>query len=125
MGWLVHHEFGLDHLPFEWELEALTDMDSTTIDYWLIRWICTYRYLLDSIEKTNCSIVFVSYERLCSNHDGTWQSLSELLKLPAKPPIKFINKNSPVSESKNLILYKNSLNIYEELIKRSDMALKL
>ena len=47
MGWLAHHEFGLDHRPFCF---AIPEMDASRtpkdMNYWLDYWNAVYRYVL-------------------------------------------------------------------------------
>lgn len=49
MGWLSHHEFGLDHLPFGFAVSE-TDNARTPEDpnYWLDYWNAVYRHVLSN-----------------------------------------------------------------------------
>ena len=84
MNWLGHHEFGAMHKPFSFP-DPLFDRSShspTGIDYWLINWIHSYRYLLDQAPP---QARFISYERLCSDPQSTLGSLFDSLDLSPDP----------------------------------------
>jgi len=44
MTWLVHHEFGSDHRPFEWGAAVGTKYVPTELEYWLAQWVSVYRF---------------------------------------------------------------------------------
>ncbi|MEM8667918.1 MAG: sulfotransferase [Planctomycetota bacterium] len=83
MTWLVHHEFGSDHRPYDLRLPAKT-MDPAPpysppdsvlwfeLTHWVEQWIEVYRYLF---ENGNDRVLFVNYESLCSDPSPTLQSL--------------------------------------------------
>ena len=74
MTWLGHHEFGLDHRPFQFEGAAPAPYLPTTLDYWLHLWCETYSWL----ERSKpAPAVFVCYEDFCMR-PATWTGLAEL-----------------------------------------------
>lgn len=78
MGWLGHHEFGLDHRPFKFTDSTLSEYSDDTIDYWLLVWCQVYEWL----EKTKPqSALFISYEELCTRQE-TWETLATLAEIP-------------------------------------------
>lgn len=64
MGWLAHHEFGLDHLPFCF---ALPEMDNALTpddpNYWLAYWNAVYRHIL---AQTDLRLHLVNHDALCA-----------------------------------------------------------
>ena len=74
MTWLGHHEFGLDHRPFQFGGAAPCPYPADTLNYWLHLWCETYSSLQRSKPK---AALFVGYEDLCMNAQ-TWRRLAEL-----------------------------------------------
>lgn len=72
MGWLAHHEFGLDHRPFVFD-GAGPEGDPATPDYWLSLWVRSYGWLS---ETAPTRARFVSYEALCTD-PTVWRGLAE------------------------------------------------
>ena len=86
MTWLVHHEFGADHRPFDLEIETSgTGGDAERIDYWLMQWIAAYRYLLREIRSNPNSLIPISYERLCGDTERVWGAVCRRTKIRAEP----------------------------------------
>ena len=80
MTWLVHHEFGTDHRPFQFgeQKQRYTDTDSP--DYWLEVWLNTYSYVIDNpVDQSR----LVCYEALCEDSEQVWDSLTQVVNLPA------------------------------------------
>lgn len=95
MGWLVHHEFGGDHRPFDWretasdppqppprefgvQSEAQPGAPSDQPEYWLQQWLNAYRYLLNQAADPTLNLVLVDYDRLCREPAAQWQALAAL-----------------------------------------------
>lgn len=74
MKWLGHHEFGASHRPF-----YLTPLDNPysadSLAYWLRLWNDVYEWLAAVAPE---SVVFISYEKLCTDMGQTWQHLLAL-----------------------------------------------
>jgi hypothetical protein len=79
MTWLAHHEFGLDHRPFQFERDASCPYPADTLNHWLYIWCETYEWLERSKPQP---AVFVCYEDLCLRPQ-TWPQLAELADIPA------------------------------------------
>lgn len=79
MGWLVHHEFGADHRPFAWA--AGTDLDPSTLDYWVEQWIGAYGRILIEANRFEENIIAVGYERLCEPSAGEFARIAARLGL--------------------------------------------
>lgn len=67
MNWLGHHEFGLNHKPFNFGQET-NPFEPSTINYWLYSWLDYHKYILTLPENDN--LILVDY--------------SDLLKEPAQ-----------------------------------------
>jgi len=78
MTWLGHHEFGLDHRPFEFGSDASV-YKADTLNYWLRLWCETYEWLERSKPQ---AALFVGYEDLCTRPE-TWQRLAQLADISA------------------------------------------
>jgi hypothetical protein len=76
MRWLVHHEFGADHRPFEWGQAHAAGYDADTLDYWLAQWVGAYGHLVLEADRFPESIMPVSYEEFCSRPDRAWARIS-------------------------------------------------
>jgi hypothetical protein len=63
MTWLGHHEFGLDHRPFQFDGSARPPYAPDTLNYWLTLWCDTYSWLERSKPE---AARFVCYEDLCT-----------------------------------------------------------
>ncbi|MFP4000236.1 MAG: sulfotransferase, partial [Desulfobacterales bacterium] len=94
MKWLVHHEFGSDHRPFEVGGEKSRHLPDSPA-YWLDQWVCVYRYLLEQSVKTKGNIVFVEYERMCDATETVWSALSEYSLVCPVPPAGFALSKAP------------------------------
>jgi hypothetical protein len=79
MNWLGHHEFGLNHKPFEFPDQLLPAASQHSIDYWLGQWISAYNYAL---ETAPAGTIFLSYEDLCHNPDDLLSRLMRSLDVP-------------------------------------------
>jgi hypothetical protein len=79
MTWLAHHEFGLDHRPFQFQRDRPCPYGADTLNHWLHIWCETYEWLERSKPER---AVFVSYEDLCQRPQ-TWARLAELADIPA------------------------------------------
>ncbi|MES9884954.1 MAG: sulfotransferase [Sedimenticola sp.] len=108
MNWLVHHEFGLDHRPFQFNTNLASKRLINNLDYWLELWCNTY----DWLEKSKPdSAIFVCYEELCTNN-AYWGKILEIADIDAK---KDTHKDYAFKLSSRAI----DLNISESLMDRA------
>lgn len=113
MTWLVHHEFGAVHRPFQFSEAWPIDGSPDQIEYWLQRWIDCYTYLLPLLERRDSNLIPVSYERLCSD-SNYWFEICEKIDLPEmKSPFRRVI-NGDISLEKNAQL-DLAMNIYHRL----------
>ena len=80
-NYLGHHEFGLNHKPFELVpdlIEEMNSYDTSDLNYWIIYWINYYQYVLDNFNN-NYSII--SFEDLSKNPDMVTSKLALDLKI--------------------------------------------
>ena len=100
MKWLVHHEFGSTHKPFElFPLKKIEDTPEN-INYWLDRWIEAYTYLLTLVRKGLSNSIVISYEKLC-NQEEYWKNLLLILNLPlSQSPFKISNSKKKFNFNK-------------------------
>ena len=80
MNYLAHHEFGLNHKPFELSILP-KELLKNEIEYWLHVWIGYYRLLLNSYKNKKEQIVFVSYEKLCNSPNRYINEISRKLSI--------------------------------------------
>lgn len=78
MTWLAHHEFGLDHRPFQFRRDAPCPYPADTLNHWLHIWCETYEWLERS--KPSAAL-FVCYEDLCRQPE-TWMRLAARADIP-------------------------------------------
>jgi|TARA_R110002072_G_scaffold302722_1_gene487956 hypothetical protein len=81
MTWLGHHEFGLNHKPFNFsdDKTQATATSQDSVEYWLAQWISAYNYTLENAPP---GTIFLSYEDLCLNPVETLSRLMTLLNIP-------------------------------------------
>lgn len=85
MGWLGHHEFGVDHLPFGMvkpEMDASYSPDD--LNYWLDYWNAVYRHVL---RQNDLPLNFVSHAALCAQPLRMLNSLFGTLGVQANATI--------------------------------------
>lgn len=64
MGWLLHHEFGLDHRPFCFAVPAMEiSRTPEDLNYWLDYWNAAYRYVLT---QQDLRLHLVNHDVLCT-----------------------------------------------------------
>jgi len=81
MGWLAHHEFGLDHLPFCFaEPEMDPTLNPKDLNYWLDYWNAVYRYVLS---KTDMRLHLVNYDALCAEPEAMLEAIFSVLGIQA------------------------------------------
>ncbi len=98
MRWLAHHEFGLDHLPFDF---ALPEMDVTlkpdNPNYWLGYWNAVYLHVLAQSESP---FYLVNYDVLCDEPEQMLKSIFARLHVDADAKFLAQNIRSPSVECK-------------------------
>ena len=82
MNWLVHHEFGLDHRPFDLPGGGRGAGDPADLAYWLRQWTAAYDTVWSQAEVGSIEPVFVSYELLCAEPARVCDGLTEMLDVP-------------------------------------------
>jgi len=125
MTWLVHHEFGIDHRPFEWGMPQNTGYRSNVLDYWLVQWIGVYKILMQQIPEDNKQQIFVSHELLCEQANSAWNSICRLLDIPVVDQSANNFRKSHVEREKNESsdLLEEAYSIYESLRCQSENML--
>ncbi len=81
MGWLAHHECGLDHRPFDLGYPRSDRGHLLTLNYWLQQWHNVYQWLEIN---TPPAAHFVCYETLCENTGDVWAKLAHIAEIPVK-----------------------------------------
>ncbi|MFT4525952.1 MAG: hypothetical protein ACI85F_002110 [Bacteroidia bacterium] len=61
MNWLGHHEFGLNHKPFQLD-GSINEFDQSTIQYWVNSWLNYHRHVLSM--ETHENLVLIDYSDL-------------------------------------------------------------
>ncbi|CAA0111823.1 Uncharacterised protein [Halioglobus japonicus] len=79
MNWLGHHEFGLNHKPFNFPGQSISTADHDAIEYWLAQWVGAYNHAL---EHAPAGAIFLSYEDLCHQPDELLGRLMATLDVP-------------------------------------------
>jgi hypothetical protein len=81
MGWLAHHEFGLDHLPFCFAVPLMDKkLHPDKVDYWLEYWNAVYTYVLS---QTDSKFVLFNHDKLRAEPVIVLRRLFALLKVNA------------------------------------------
>lgn len=95
MGWLGHHEFGLDLKRMEVPGGTLDEVDDDRIDFWLEQWLNVYGYVELLVERHPDRLKLISYERLCSETETYWPRLCGLLGIGGCPLPELTASSSP------------------------------
>ena len=93
MGWLAHHEFGLDHLPFCF---AVPEMDTSLTpddpNYWLDYWNAVYQHILT---LSNLNLHLVNHDALCAEPVSTLAAIFTVLDVEADAAVLAQHINPP------------------------------
>lgn len=77
MGWLSHHEFGLDHRPVCLAESGMNPAyEPSSLDYWLDYWNAVYQQVL---AQPGLRLHLLNHDALCANPAWSVQALFELL----------------------------------------------
>lgn len=115
MNWLGHHEFGLNHIPFDFGThETLKAYSPDSIDYWLQIWINYYEYALRSKHENT---IFICYEHYCDNPSIPISTVFKKLGKP-QPTLEVTPFNNPRKKATAFKpeLLSNAKSIYDQLI---------
>lgn len=91
MKWLVHREFGPDHMSFAFPKVSVEGLNPSDMDYWLELWMGVYQSLFSAYADYE-NVSFVCYETLTSQ-GSAWLSLCETLGLPKTAASGFENRH--------------------------------
>lgn len=79
MDWLLHHEFGLGHLPFSFAVPRMnTSLKPGDLDYWLDYWDAVYRYVL---EQVDARFYLVNHDELRAEPVETLKSILAVINV--------------------------------------------
>ena len=81
MTYLVHHEFGLDHRPYEFVKKDRAEIDKYSIEYWLNQWAEVYAHLSQEKFSQKNNIVYINYEYLCKNAESVLKYIKKRINL--------------------------------------------
>jgi hypothetical protein len=114
MTWLGHHEFGLDHRPFEFGGAASNPYPATTFNYWLHLWCETYGWLENAISTP---AIFVCYEDLCADKEY-WTQVARLAEISTElnTADPFELNRSPLDTGIDPPLAERASAIYDRLV---------
>lgn len=85
MGWLAHHEFGLDHRPFAFAVPRMRQgLTPDEPDYWLDYWDAVHRHLL---EHDDAGVRLVDHDRLCERPAEGLARVLEAIGAKADPVV--------------------------------------
>lgn len=76
MTWLVHHEFGASHRPFDFG--GASAHPPETLAYWLDQWIAVHDWLRASAPA---DAIWVRYEALCDD-PACWNGIADRIDVP-------------------------------------------
>lgn len=115
MNWLGHHEFGLNQKEFKFDGQEISNLDKTTIDYWLTVWINYYSAVKNYL--TDKQINLLCYEDFLADPEGVFEKLSKHmeLSLQTKEFEKFIPRPSKIPAPNNQKLLAKAEELYEEI----------
>jgi hypothetical protein len=110
MGWLAHHEFGLDHLPFCFAVPALdTSLTPDDPNYWLDYWNAVYQHVL---AQSSLRLHLVNHDALCAEPVSTLEAIFALLDVEADA--------TPLAQRINPTVTDNTDGFCPELLQRAE-----
>lgn len=115
MNWLVHHEFGLKQLAFDFGKSDLLEKHSKTeINYWLISWLNYYEYA-KSLKSSN-QVLFIRYEDYLNNRESTLKRIEQFTQKPLNLDQlgKFKGKQNKIDVKVYKDLLGQCIKLYEE-----------
>lgn len=118
MAWLGHYEFGLTHKPFRIEGAVFKHSATDSIDYWLELWNMVYLYLFNLPLANTDTVVFISYEQLCTESDKVWDKICEILSIQCQETPAFTASTAKPPQPSDLQLLERSNEIYALLDQR-------
>lgn len=118
MNWLGHHEFGLNHKPFQLNGSEDSKYSINTLDYWVNSWIEYYTFVVEFMDEDK-KLFIIDYNDLCSKPKKIINFIADLLNisiesLDLKPYSQPTKEFSIIDNN----LLKESNKIYGELITR-------
>ena len=114
MQWLAHHEFGMNHKPFNFKNDFKGyNFDLSSLNYWLEVWINYYNYILNILDE---QIVLIKYEHYCLYPEKTIQLILNSIDIEYKPNelTGFVN-NRIIDHEYSESLLDKALKIYSSL----------
>ena len=123
MSWLGHHEFGLGHIPFQFDNANHRYKQPDNINYWLQLWCSTYSWIENNTTET---MIYVCYEDLCLNNK-VWRSLAELAqcKNDSSKGDEFKISHKDISDKIDTDLLQRATHIYNRLTDISRKTLSI
>jgi len=112
-NYLGHHEFGLNHKPFNFHPEQKMVAGPKDLNYWLNRWKDYYGYLL---KQYNGRLCLVAFEDLCESPGKVAGYLNQLMQLDQ--PVTIAENYSPPKvqiDGYDERILNDCLKIYDEL----------
>lgn len=109
MNWLGHHEFGENHLAFEFNTKFQSLYNQLDLNYWICIWIHYHEYLLELLPDDQ--ILIVSHQEFSSNNLKCIQSIASFLNLKVT-----ISEDLPYAPT----LYENVANVNTELLEKAN-----
>ncbi len=125
MNLIGHYEFGQNCIPFSYSSDNqkwYSGLNKLTLEYWLLQWINTYKWIFNSDIANYKNVHIIVYERICeSTHLFT--QICELTGLPTSYfglPLKSSNSNWTLEDLnvKRSIL-DEAMDTYNSLLKQS------
>ena len=81
MNLLGHFEFGLNLKPFIYSSgHWYKGKDKLTLNYWILQWIQTYKWIIEKNAINNKNTFLILYEDLC-NKENAYKELCKLVNV--------------------------------------------
>ena len=81
MTYLVHYDFGANHMPYDFLQDTNQSIDKNSIDYWLLQWVNVYTYLSQKKISSIKNVVYINYEYLCQNSKIVFENIFKRINL--------------------------------------------
>ena len=89
-NYLGHHEFGLNHKPFQFPNQTVDNKDLNNLNYWLQIWYQYYAYI---ITIASPQIHFIAFEDYCNTPANVSDYLNQVIQ--TQKPIQLTERFTP------------------------------
>lgn len=124
MGWMGHHEFGVDQRRFVFPGGPEGYEDSNSLDYWLKSWIAVYSHLIEMPMAVRRTQLFLDYDLLAAEGARMAPMLARALDLKTAPVLDQLRPPPPHAPAAvDTALLRRARDLHAALVERANLDL--